>query len=103
MSAMSKAMDKDSAPGRARIIISGLVQGVYFRADAREVAHQRGLSGWVRNRLDGTVEAVVEGEQSAVQAFIAWCHDGPPGARVTDVQVTWETYVGDFRSFRILS
>ena len=100
---MSKAMGKGSAPGRARIIISGLVQGVYFRADAREVAHQRGLSGWVRNRVDGTVEAVVEGEQAAVQAFIAWCHDGPPGARVTDVQVTWQPYVGDLRSFRILS
>jgi acylphosphatase len=100
---MGKAMDKGSALVRARIIISGLVQGVYFRADAREVAHRQGLSGWVRNRVDGTVEAVVEGEHAAVQAFIAWCHAGPPGARVTDVHVTWEPYAGDFRGFRILS
>jgi acylphosphatase len=100
---MGKAMDKGGAPVRARVLISGLVQGVYFRAYAREVAQKQRLSGWVRNRVDGTVEAVVEGEEAAVQAFIAWCHGGPPGARVTDVQVTWEPHKGDLRGFGILS
>jgi acylphosphatase len=103
MSPMSKAMDEGGALLRASILISGRVQGVYFRAYAREVAQKQRLSGWVRNRVDGTVEAVVEGEETAVQGFIAWCHDGPPGARVTDVQVTWVPYKGDFRDFRILS
>jgi acylphosphatase len=89
MSPMSKAMDEGGALLRASILISGRVQGVYFRAYAREVAQKQRLSGWVRNRVDGTVEAVVEGEETA--------------ARVTDVQVTWVPYKGDFRDFRILS
>jgi acylphosphatase len=87
---------------RARIVVSGRVQGVYFRASARDVALARRLSGWVRNRLDGDVEAVVEGEEDAVQAFIAWCHDGPPGAYVADVQVAAEPYTREFQGFRIV-
>jgi acylphosphatase len=87
---------------RARIVVSGLVQGVYFRASARDVARVQRLSGWVRNRIDSGVEAVVEGEEGAVQAFIAWCHDGPPGAHVTDVRVTMEPYTGEFQGFRIV-
>jgi len=86
----------------ARLIISGWVQGVYFRASAQEVAYTQRLSGWVRNRLDGTVEAVVEGEKAAVQAFISWCQQGPPGAEVTDVQVTMEPYAGEYAGFRIV-
>jgi acylphosphatase len=87
---------------RARIVISGRVQGVYLRASARDAARAQRLSGWVRNRIGGDVEAVVEGEQGAVQAFIAWCHDGPPGAHVTDVQVTMEPYTGELQGFRII-
>jgi acylphosphatase len=87
---------------RARIVVSGRVQGVYFRASARDVARARRVSGWVRNRLDGDVEAQVEGEEDAVQAFVAWCHDGPPGAYVTDVKVTAEPYTGEFQGFRIV-
>jgi acylphosphatase len=87
---------------RASIVVSGLVQGVYFRASSRDVARVQRLSGWVRNRIDGGVEAVVEGEESAVQAFIAWCRDGPPGAHVTDVRVTMEPYTGEFQGFRIV-
>jgi acylphosphatase len=103
MSPMSKAMGKGGTLVRSRVVISGLVQGVYFRAYAREVAQTQRLSGWVRNRVDGTVEAVVEGEEVAVEAFIAWCRGGPPAARVTDVRVTRVPYKGDFRDFRILS
>jgi acylphosphatase len=87
---------------RARVIISGRVQGVYFRASARDVARRQRLAGWVRNRLDGDVEAVVEGEEGAVQAFIAWCHDGPPGAHVTAVQVTTEPYSGESHGFHVV-
>jgi acylphosphatase len=87
---------------RARVVISGRVQGVYFRASARDVARAQRLSGWVRNRLDGDVEAVVEGEGEAVQAFIAWCHKGPPGAHVIDVQVTLDLYTGEFQGFRVV-
>jgi acylphosphatase len=87
---------------RARLVIAGWVQGVYFRASAREVAGAQRLSGWVRNRCDGAVEAVVEGEQDAVQAFIAWCHEGPPGAQVTTVQVTVEPYADESQGFHIV-
>jgi acylphosphatase len=86
---------------RAKLIISGRVQGVYFRASARDVAHVQRLSGWVRNRRDGDVESVVEGEEGAVQRFITWCHKGPAGARVDAVRVAIETYTGEFRDFRI--
>jgi acylphosphatase len=87
---------------RARIAIAGRVQGVYFRASARDVARTQRLSGWVRNRPNGDVEAVVEGEEGAVRAFIAWCHQGPPGAYVTAVQVFSEPYTGEFQGFRVV-
>jgi acylphosphatase len=87
---------------RARLIISGRVQGVYFRASAQDVARARRLSGWIRNRSDGEVEAVVEGEAEGVEAFIAWCHQGPPGAHVTTVRVTTGAYSGEFQGFHIV-
>ena len=87
---------------RARLVILGWVQGVYFRASARDVARAQRLFGWVRNRLDGAVEAVVEGEKAAVQAFVAWCQHGPPGAQVTEVQVTMESYADEYQGFRIV-
>jgi acylphosphatase len=87
---------------RARIVIAGRVQGVYFRASARDVARAQRLSGWVRNRTNGDVEAVVEGETDAVQAFIAWCHTGPPGAHVTEVRVTMDPSTDEYQGFRIV-
>jgi acylphosphatase len=87
---------------RARLVISGRVQGVAFRASACDVARAQHLSGWVRNRPDGDVEAVVEGEEAPVQAFITWCHRGPPGARVTAVHVTAEPYAGEYHGFRVV-
>ena len=87
---------------RASMIISGRVQGVYFRASAQDVARAWRLSGWIRNRVDGGVEVVVEGETAAVEAFIAWCREGPPGAHVTAVQVTTDPYSGEFQGFRIV-
>lgn len=70
---------------RAHVYISGRVQGVFFRMATAEEARRLGLSGWVRNLLDGRVEAVFEGEESAVARMLQWCHNGPPHARVDSV------------------
>jgi acylphosphatase len=71
-----------------RLRITGRVQGVGFRYAMQHEAARRGVSGWVRNRRDGSVEAVVQGEASAVEALVAWAREGPPGARVSDLQTT---------------
>jgi len=68
--------------------ISGRVQGVGFRYSMVEEAERLGVTGWVRNRRDGTVEAVVDGTPDAVEAMLAWARNGPRGARVTEVQVS---------------
>jgi acylphosphatase len=68
--------------------IRGRVQGVGFRYSLREEAIARGLSGWVRNRRDGSVEAVIQGERAAVDSLVAWAHRGPAIAQVTDVEAT---------------
>lgn len=76
------------APAIARHLhIQGRVQGVFYRASLIEEAQRLGLTGWVRNLLDGSVEAVVQGDAAAVQALIDWAHQGPPRARVSAVQV----------------
>jgi len=85
---------------RAHVYISGHVQGVFFRATTREQADRLGVAGWVRNLPDGRVEAVLEGTRPAVQACLQWCHHGPPGARVTGVEVEWEAPRGE-RAFRV--
>lgn len=85
---------------RAHAYISGRVQGVFFRAHARELARRSGVAGWVRNLPDGRVEAVFEGPRPAVEACLAWCRQGPPGARVAGVEVDWETPHGE-PGFRI--
>lgn len=70
--------------------MSGRVQGVYFRDTVRRAALAAGVSGWVRNNPDGTVEAVLEGDEDAVERVVAVCRTGPPGARVDDVLVRSE-------------
>lgn len=70
------------------ITIKGRVQGVGYRASAERQAVQLGLNGWIRNRVDGTVEAVAQGPQDKVDAFVAWCRRGPPAARVEMVEST---------------
>ena len=75
---------------RRRVVIRGFVQGVYFRDSIRRRAAAENVSGWVRNNWDGTVEAVFEGEPEAVANLVAFCHDGPRGARVDHVEVTDE-------------
>ncbi len=82
-------------------MISGMVQGVFFRAHTREMAWSLGLTGWVRNRPDGAVEAVFEGEESAVEEMVQWCRSGPSLASISNVDVISEKYTGEFDSFRI--
>ena len=85
---------------RVRVGITGRVQGVFFRATCARRASDLGLAGWVRNAHDGSVEAVFEGPGDAVDAMLAWCREGPAGARVEDVAVTEETPSGE-RGFHV--
>ena len=70
--------------------MTGRVQGVWFRDSVRREAIARGVAGWVRNRADGSVEAVFEGDPSAVAQCVSWCRQGPPRAEVTGVDVSEE-------------
>jgi acylphosphatase len=76
-----------SAMMARRLVIRGRVQGVGFRYAMLEAAASRGVTGWVRNRRDGSVEALVQGEADELDAVVAWCRRGPPAARVLDVEV----------------
>jgi len=75
---------------QAHLIIIGRVQGVFYRANAQKEAQRLGLSGWVRNRGDGSVEAKATGTKEALEAFIDWCRKGPPAASVEKVEVSWK-------------
>ena len=85
----------------AHVIIHGRVQGVYFRAYTRDQARLLGLSGWVLNRRDGSVEAFFEGEKSRVEEMVAWCRQGPPTSRVERVEVQYGEYRGTGDSFEV--
>jgi acylphosphatase len=87
------------APVRWRVVIRGHVQGVFFRDSVRRLAERGGVTGWVANRPDGTVEAVFEGEPEEVERVTDFCRRGPRGARVDDVDVSEEAPEGlpDFR------
>ena len=86
---------------RAHAIITGKVQGVFFRVETRHAAEGFGLVGWVRNKADGSVEAVFEGKDVDVKAMLAWCQTGPPRARVSKMDVTWQEYAGEFETFGV--
>ena len=83
------------------VVISGRVQGVFFRAYTRETAMTLNLTGWVRNLYDGSLEAVFEGGDTNVQSMLEWCKKGPPHAVVRHVDASEEPYTGEFRDFRI--
>lgn len=93
-------MSGAGAVARRRVVVSGRVQGVWFRDSCREQAARRGVAGWVRNRPDGAVEAAFEGPPEAVDELVAWASEGPPRAVVTGVEVTEEPPEGE-RGFRI--
>ena len=86
---------------RRRVIVTGIVQGVWFRASTRDAAVEAGVTGWVRNLPNGGVEAVFEGEERQVEQAVNWCYRGSPGSRVEKVQVVKEEYTGGFGDFAI--
>ncbi len=84
----------------ARLKITGLVHGVYFRAGMATVANERGVTGWVKNMADGSVEALLEGEEASVKGVVDWARRGPPRARVDSVKVE-EAGVRNLKGFKI--
>jgi acylphosphatase len=86
---------------RVNVVVSGRVQGVFFRARTKRQADNRDVKGWVLNRDDGKLEAVFEGEEEAVKAMVEFCKRGPSGAIITNVDLVWENYVGEFETFEI--
>lgn len=86
---------------RKHVLISGRVQGVYFRVYTREAAAGFGLRGWVRNLPDGRVEAVFEGEEQAIEKMLEWCWEGSPSSRVDKVEIIDGHYRGEFADFVI--
>ena len=94
---MTNPLEKSSV----HLNISGRVQGVYYRASMLQEAQRLGLTGWVMNRPDGSVEAVAEGWKAKIEELIAWCRQGPQGARVAGVEVTWQKPENSFFGFAI--
>jgi acylphosphatase len=86
---------------RAHLYISGIVQGVFFRSNTRQVANSLNLTGWVRNLRDGRVEVIAEGTKNKIEQFIQWCHKGPRGASVDNVEINWENPTKEFKNFEI--
>ncbi len=87
---------------RVQIIIHGRVQGVFYRASAQREAKRLGITGWIKNRQDGTVEALVEGDETKVKEFLNWSQHGPTTARVEDIETRWRSYTGEFSAFKIV-
>jgi acylphosphatase len=82
------------------VVVRGIVQGVYFRDSLREAARRLPVAGWVRNRSDGSVEAVFEGPLAAVERLVEWCRTGPPRAQVDEIDVEWSEPEG-LAGFRV--
>ena len=87
---------------RLHVIVSGRVQGVWYRASTRSQAQNLGLLGKVWNRADGRVEIFAEGSTDALRQLLKWCSKGPPGARVDDLESRWSQVSGEFSEFNIL-
>lgn len=87
---------------RAHVIFKGRVQGVWFRANTQKKAKELGLTGWVRNLEDGSVESVIEGPHHLVDEMIHWCSNEQPFASVAEVEEIEEEFTGDFKGFDII-
>ncbi|MDH5673606.1 MAG: acylphosphatase [Myxococcales bacterium] len=87
---------------RIHLVLRGRVQGVYLRASTQREARQLGLTGWVKNRGDGAVEIVAEGEEDQVKDLLSWAQTGPATARVDSVETRWRSYTGEFSRFDIV-
>ena len=86
---------------RVQLIIHGKVQGVFFRASTKDKANELRLSGFVRNREDGTVEVIAEGDEDQLQRLVDWCRKGPELSQVNDVHLDWQPYIAQFEKFEI--
>jgi acylphosphatase len=86
---------------QVHIVVSGRVQGVFFRGAAAQEARALGLSGWVRNLLDGRVVILAEGERRNLEMLLAWAHQGPSAARVEGVEAEWSEYEGKLHGFEV--
>jgi acylphosphatase len=98
---MKCSIEKVGLKVRARLIVSGRVQGVFFRAETEKNAKRQNVTGWVQNLPDGRVEALLEGEKENVDSVIEFCKRGPRGAHVDSLNVTWGEYAGEFAEFTI--
>jgi len=86
---------------RLHIIVSGRVQGVFFRSNTQKMAAKLGLTGWVKNKMDGTVEIVAEGSKDDLKKLLSWCNEGPSMARVEDIEVEWGKATDEFEHFSV--
>jgi acylphosphatase len=87
---------------RIRIIVTGKVQGVFFRQALKVMAKKNNVFGWVKNLKDGHVEAVLEGDEEKINRLVEWSHGGPANARVEDVEIHNEKFSGEFKKFDVL-
>ena len=87
---------------RVRLFVKGRVQGVFFRQALKVMSKKNNVYGWVRNLKNGSVEAVLEGDDIAVSSIVEWCHAGPANARVEDILIKNEKFKGEFSKFEVL-
>ena len=90
------------AQKRIHMLIRGRVQGVFFRASAQREARRLGITGWVKNRPDGSIELLAEGDEDSIKELSSWANHGPSAARVDGVDVRWRGYTGEFPEFLIV-
>jgi acylphosphatase len=86
---------------QVHVVISGRVQGVWYRASTKQKAEELGLTGWVKNTKEGNVEAVFEGQEPVIDEMIAWCRKGPPLAHVSDVRIVEKRKANQYTDFTI--
>jgi acylphosphatase len=87
---------------RIHLLISGDVQGVFFRANTRKFANDLGVAGWVRNLPDGMVEVVAEGRKPLLDRLVEFCKNGPQGAHVDEIEIEWLRPTGEFEAFNVM-
>ncbi len=90
------------AQKRIHLIVRGRVQGVYFRAATQREARRLGITGWVRNRPDGSIELCAEGDEDSIKELASWANHGPSAARVDAVDIRWRGYTGEYPEFSIV-
>ena len=86
---------------QVHLMVSGKVQGVYYRASCLEMAQELGLTGWVKNLSNGNVEILAQGEKEKLEKLIEWCKKGPSGAMVSNINVQWDSIQKKFNDFHI--